>query len=393
MKGGADRIMRRLVCVLASILLFVHFCAGALTASQEPVNLGLSERAAAQDAPLGRVLSTATVNAIPPRALFSLKLAVPTSSIPIDLSCEGCGPCSFSVGRDGSIAILDSLNKSIKVYDQSGLREELHIPGAVYPIMLEQNSAAWFILDSSGLFIRISKKSDKVWTRNVPGCFGSIVLMSHVGECIYCCDCSYNRFVLEGEFPEEFPCLTPYLEPPKDPRFSSDVSRYVGRDDSGNSYFIRYTFVQSSLVLGELVLCRYNTLGEPTGYAVLNTEEYDFIPTDGISVCEDGSIYVLACIDGAVDAFSVTLGENFVSHIEQLKLRADLLLSGLDVPDRALCSDTILYTCIDISPIPMLIRSASIYLDALLYQRDFVPCSYVNPSCKLFFRVILQAPG
>ena len=343
--------MRRLAAVISALVFLAIFCGAGFASPSEPVYAGLTEASAASaEAPSCRVLNGARLRRAPDTALFSLVLSVPASEISVDTSCESCGPESFAVEDDGRIALLDSIGSRICVYGFGGLVRTVPIPCSAYPVRLRRDPSAWFVLDSSGREFRVDKNDKSVRRASV-----------HRAS---------NRSPAAA---------------------GSNV--FLGCDARGNSYFTSYESIDGPVLLGELVLTRYDRKGQPTGYAVLRTEEYDFVPQNGIFVSEDGRVYVLAVINGSVNVFSVVLGKSYTPHKDDLEARAAYVLRGLPVPKRAVECERLVLGGAFLSPVPVFLPSAPSLLISFSCENGPVPINYEDPFCRIFFRVILQAPG
>lgn len=375
--------MKRAYAVITALFMLLLFGVSVFAEPEAPVYTGLSEASAMSASYAGaKVGAGLSAGSRPELALFSHLLSVPYGDIPVDLSAEGCGPESFSVGPDGSIAILDSINGCIMVYDGDGLASVIRVPRANYPYLLEQNSSAWFVLDYGGTMLRIDKHSGQT---AVLGSFpgnGSALSMLREGENVYIyTDAGVLRRV-EGD-----PAAGAVNSP-------CAAGRFIGRDAKGNVYYIRYSYMESPVCLAEAVLIRYDAGGRPTGCAVLRTEEYEFCPNDNVAVTPEGGVYVIACMEGGVNVFSIAMGRVYESHLDDLEARAEYILRGLPVPERDVDSEKICIGSFASAVFaPAFIIVPDISLDAQLYERSFVPVNYTEPFCRIFFRVLLQAPG
>ncbi len=379
--------LKRISAIVAAFVFLAIFCGAGYAMPKERIYAGLTEVSAVDDsAPSRRVLASLHSQRVPETALFSLVLSVPAQDIPFDNSFEGRGPDSFSVADDGSVAILDSINKRICVYDSIGLSLSIDISVAASPIQIEQNSIAWFVLDSSGAVLRIDKSDRLIQTIETSCETADRLLLMQEGESVYLCSGTQPVYAIEGNLPTKPENHSVFED-------SKTVLRYLGKDGKEGSYYLSYSLIDGPVVLGEYVITRCDRSGNPSGYAVLRQEEYDYCSRDSIFISENGDVFALAAMDGNVNVYSVILGKSYESHIDDLETLAEYICRGLSVPKRDIscerlsCGETISV----ISPVCIEFRVAS--HESPLYQRRFVPFYYEDPYCKIFFRVILQAPG
>jgi hypothetical protein len=375
--------------IILAFFILAAFCAGVFSepfSAEDHSRLASSERdALALCSAEGRVIGSPAIGPAPREALFAAVLRIPygdsVSEVKADPACGGSGPQDFLISRDGSIAILDPADRSIKLYGASGFIGCFPLTGTAYPMQMAESSDSYYVLDHDGRVLRFGKDRshepvvelaadpDNVFFRLESSDHGVWLITDDGSVKTISGKCPYASFHTSNT--------------------SSCDSIFLGRDSSGGTYIESIEYIEGPVMLAEATVTRFDESGRQTGVFGLRLEEYDIPSSRHVRILEDGSCYSIACMDGCAAVFAVYPGSEYSSRTEELYALADLIVSH-----RALSA------CESSAPSP-----CAAHHDAILSPKafsastdpkaalGFVPLDYCLSVKKLFFRVILQAPG
>ncbi|MCR5808440.1 MAG: hypothetical protein K6G56_02645 [Clostridiales bacterium] len=394
---------KSLSILLAAITALVFLASGVFAAPAETeYYIGLTEADALKDAPRdGRVRKGLELAETPELAVFTTVLAVPCgrgeTEIGFDRHILDGKPEDFFVRKDGSVAILDSVNMRIKVFGRSGVIESIPVPGHYYPVSMTETNEAFFVLDFYGYVYRIDKKTktaEEYAAVKMPPEFQTQCIRAD-GSDLYICTSGLSMRSVGCEFTSSMKDAYREALSARREQFRLHAEKfvYIGKNDKGSLVFESLFPVDRYLDYYERLLCRRDPVSGTIGCALLRTEEYSVLPSNHIRIGEDGKLYVMACMDGCTAVFQVELGSEYESHADELRERAECFYNRIKYSERETKTDVV--TVIEFSQSSVLpaIAVRPYIQHILLLKRSFIPYHYEDPFCRIFFRVILQAPG
>ncbi len=375
--------MRRFVAVWLIILFLVSF--SVVSSASKAVSsyfIGTDELSAVINAPRdGAVRPLVSIGQQPRTCMFECILAVENGAseglLSVDRSAEGSAPESLVVEDDGSIAILDSVNHRINIYGPDGFAGSFALPDtSFYPVDLEETDSFFFVLDTSDTIFAIEKLSGEVKATPSPIPYDRVKRFVSMDDSILLLDDNGVSYLVYGEGPSE------------EIRISSRNN--IGEDGIGNSYDLLILIADSHRVCADIRLVRHDETGKNRSYATLRLDDYDISNFD-LYFSDNGEAYLLASLGGCTAVFRIIMGSSCISRLPEFVEIDEASLSDIS-------KNKGMFFCItravnSFSKTISLCPAAPASVEKHLSREKFIPITYKDPYAKLFFRVILQAPG
>lgn len=309
------------------------------------------------------VMQLATINAysnteqaenitIPKEAVFEKKLTIDIGDgiqqVGYSPRVEGIanqGPQSFAVDND-NLYILDTLNKKVLVYNDLKWIKNISISMCSYPRDIIAQDNRIFILDDSGYIFEIDPNGDiqeflklpdklQAYQVNKLSFDSNDNLFLDLGDSAYI---NQNKDWKSIETDSvEVTGKTAKINKIKNGNII-DISfmeksggvNIIGSDKYDNTYVeIIDDVPDSSLVLIESTLRKYDKSGKLISMARIPLEDYYNYPLRFFNVTDDGEVYIMALKDSSVEINKIILGETYSSKMYELKKKANAFSNNI----------------------------------------------------------------
>ncbi|MBO4847540.1 MAG: hypothetical protein J5586_00080 [Clostridia bacterium] len=255
---------------------------------------------------------------------------------------EPLGPEDFFIDGD-DIAVLDSLNKRIKVFGGEGLVRSIEVPGG-YPTAMTKLGGSVFVLDytldnvyeidweTGGTLrtipLRDGSSADRVQQMTSDG--QSVWLWSWhsgAGYDMYDLMTGETKRVLETRVVDKTVYWkTEFMD--DEQAFREVFFDMLGCGEDGSAYFMVSDPVKGTgVMMFETTLQKFSPAGELVGIARLPSEDYVWIGHRSVFLGTEGRTYHIACEKEGMRVYLVELGTAFESRMDELYERA----ASLDV--------------------------------------------------------------
>ncbi len=208
------------------------------------------------------------------------------------------GPNDYIVNSDESVVILDTVGSKILFCKNNYVFKTVLLDSTEKWLEIEKNDDGLYYVESeSGLVIKINENYE----------------ICRVEETLQ------NDFFYESGVDSEQ--IKQLLELVK----KEDVDIYfVGIDKYGNFYTEEYKNISnSSFIILENSIHKYDKTGKEIGYAIYNTEDNVSYPRKPIKIDENGNIYIMLCEQGYVGIYNVKLGTDDESTLLKKAIEYD----------------------------------------------------------------------
>ena len=255
------------------------------------------------------------------------------------------GPEDFTILPDGTIMILDCVNKRILSFRDNKLTESFDISFCEDSFSSFTNTGDYLYLigDERNVY-RINKKDGQhniLYKGETNQIFKRVVVD---GEDIIIIDFEYNCFLLKGE---ELKVLNPkfpvfeieenytdqtvkygkikWTLPPFKTVFPQDVLRYISpsfTDKYGNLYASESWWMTDPRTLKTIIesrIVKYDKNSNMVGYCIPDESVSVNYALNSVFVSEDGDVYKMLCKKDSVGIYKVTFGNKDESKFDFLK--------------------------------------------------------------------------
>ena len=253
------------------------------------------------------------------------------------------GPASFHVDGEGWIAVLDTYNLRVTIYEDSRQVYEIDLKDElVYPYFMCYSGEGFYILDITMeyvLFVDFTHDYIGKDIKHKPVVYelpkGSNALVTYgleytkhgltlyIGSYIYYLE--DEKFII-GKDTKSIENGYNWIKYKIDDNSwtiefedNYSVGELLGTDNEGFAY-VRYyeDFPEAPWVLFETTIRCYNPSGEMYGCARIDDDKYFTFPTRDVIVMPDGRVYHMACLEDRVVIYEIILGRTYESRGEEL---------------------------------------------------------------------------
>ena len=253
------------------------------------------------------------------------------------------GPASFHVDGEGWIAVLDTYNLRVTIYEDSRQVYEIDLKDElVFPYFMCYSGEGFYILDITMeyvLFVDFTHdyigkdiKHKPVVYELPEGCQASLVSgldYTENGVTIYGNPHIYN--LKDGSFIVGEETVFTQADDDRIIYKKGDmnwaikqmencrIEELYGTDKDGFAYVKHYEdFPEAPWAVFEKTIRCYNPLGEMYGCARIDDDKYFTFPTRDVIVMPDGRVYHMACLEDRVVIYEIILGRTYESRGEEL---------------------------------------------------------------------------
>ncbi len=253
------------------------------------------------------------------------------------------GPASFHVDEEGWIAVLDTYNSRVTIYEDSRQVYEINLQDELaYPYFMCYSGEGFYILDITMeyvLFVDFThdyigkNNKHKTVVYELPeGCQASLVSgldYTEDGVTIYGNPHIYNleddQFIIGKETVFTQADYDKIIYKKDDMSWAIKllencrIEELYGTDKDGFAYVKHYEdFPEAPWAVFETTIRCYNSAGEMYGCARIDDDKYFTFPTRDVIVMPDGRVYHMACLDDRVVVYEIILGRTYESRGEEL---------------------------------------------------------------------------
>lgn len=252
------------------------------------------------------------------------------------------GPQSFAIDRN-FLYILDTLNKKILVFDNFIWLKSIDISVCSYARDILASDNKLYILDETNVIITMDTSGKILEIKNLPEEIETYQvtktsLNKDGNVMLYCGGYEYIENDSEWDLVEgidvEINSNKAKIKKEKNIKNNFIEVNFIektgginviGQDKYGNSYIEVIDDVpDSSLVLIESTLRKYDKSGKLTSIARIPIEDYYNYPHRFFNVTEDGEVYIMALMENHVEINRITLGKMYDSRMNELKKEAEI---------------------------------------------------------------------
>ena len=253
------------------------------------------------------------------------------------------GPASFHVDEEGWIAVLDTYNSRVTIYEDSRQVYEINLQDELaYPYFMCYSGEGFYILDITMeyvLFVDFThdyigkNNKHKTVVYELPeGCQASLVSgldYTEDGVTIYGNPHIYNleddQFIIGKETVFTQADYDKIIYKKDDMSWAIKllencrIEELYGTDKDGFAYVKHYEdFPEAPWAVFETTIRCYNSAGEMYGCARIDDDKYFTFPTRDVIVMPNGRVYHMACLDDRVVVYEIILGRTYESRGEEL---------------------------------------------------------------------------
>ncbi len=254
------------------------------------------------------------------------------------------GPASFHVDGEGWIAVLDTYNLRVTIYEDSRQVYEIDLEDElVFPYFMCYSGEGFYILDITMEYVLFVDFTHDYIGKNIKhkpvvyelpeGIKASLVWgMDYTKYGVTINIDPYDYYLDNGEF---IKCAKNIIARDEgynwvnyrkddmvwkmEPEDNCSVGGLLGTDINGFAYVQYYeNFPEAPWVLFEKTIRCYNPLGEMYGCARIDIDKYFTFPTRDVIVMPDGRVYHMACLEDRVVIYEIILGRTYESRGEEL---------------------------------------------------------------------------
>lgn len=339
--------------------------------------------------PAPTVLPTKDVSNIPEHAIFTDVISIEAGGMDEGMRYNydellrmfPMGPTDFYVDESGWIAILDSYNKRIAIFEGNEEVYSLDIrPSVSFPMYMCYYDGRFYILDYNmdtlvlidyvpediGQNVKHKWKSYPMPSNRVHVRFISDLYNTPDGPMLISYDeppLNYKEYDPEDDGQRAYICKNglyakaePYIDISSRMVYDGNGSGHyigifkigeqvwefaemnrdpmdnfypIGCDIYGNIYGSFSEFVKdTSVFMFERTFRCYSPTGELLGIARIDYQDYFSYPNRDFAVMPDGTVYHLACLEDRVVVQEITLGRTYDSRMDELTQEAKEIAEG-----------------------------------------------------------------
>ena len=254
------------------------------------------------------------------------------------------GPASFHVDEEGWIAVLDTYNLRVTIYEDSRQVYEIDLQDELaYPYFMCYSGEGFYILDIkmdyvlyvdfTHDYIGKNNKHKTVVYELPEGCQASLVSgLNYTKYGVTINIEPYDYYLDNDEF---IKCVKNiiardegynWVNYRKDDMIwkmkfedNCSIGALLGTDNNGFAYVQYYeNFPEAPWAVFEKTIRCYNSVGEMYGCARIDIDKYFTFPTRDVIVMPNGRVYHMACLDDRVVVYEIILGRTYESRGEEL---------------------------------------------------------------------------
>ncbi len=260
----------------------------------------------------------------------------------------GEGPEAFTVTEDGSIYIVDNINKRVNVYYNGNYMKDYKIPYIAYVRSVVVSKEMVYLLDyDAGIIYKTDLEGNLVQEIFIPKDMEKHLMLKLYKDKegrVWLLDCENNSFLVNELNSDQITVFTGFS---KDGIDIYDISKMEAKsalissknseieittdemlgglevlniDNNGCLYISMFEQIKTSIVCGEFTVKKYQN-SKCIGIAPIDIEGYYFMPNNILEVTDNGDLYQIKCTKNQIQILKKKFlsTDVFQSNISEIK--------------------------------------------------------------------------